>query len=310
MRPTIYPPVIMGLWPIAGITSTGVNAGTSRKAIETAIRMGVQWFDTAYSYGFDGESDRLLGAVISQVSSVSNESLAVIGKVGQRWDGAKQRVIDASPATIRIDAETSLKRLGIEQFDLLMLHSVDPQVPIEDSATAIAELRHRGLAKRVGVCNVSLQELQRFASVISPSAVQLPLNMLQMDILKEIVPWCHQRDVAVHVYWTLMKGILAGAISRDHQFSAADSRPKYPIYQGSARERTHRLVDRLQRLASEYETTVSKLSIGWTISQPGVTSALVGAKYDWQIQDTAGARPLAGEVLAKIDQEIAASIAG
>jgi len=300
----------MGLWPIAGITSTGVNAETSRQAIETAIDMGVRWFDTAYSYGFDGESDRLLGQVIAQLSSGSNESLAVIGKVGQRWDAAKQRVIDATPATIRLDAEASLQRLGIEQFDLLMLHSVDPQVPIEESATAIAELSQRGLAKQIGVCNVSLQELQRFASVIPPSAVQLPLNMLQTDILQEIVPWCHQRDVAVHVYWTLMKGILAGAITRDHQFSAADSRPKYPIYQGAARERTHRLVDRLQRLASEYGTTVSKLSIGWTISQPGVTSALVGGKYDWQIRETAGARPLAGEVLSKIDQAIAASVAG
>ena len=94
-------PVILGLWPIAGITTVGVTAEDARATIRSAIECGIRWFDTAYSYGFDGESDRLLGEAIRG----DRDRYGVIGKVGQRWSADRQRVVDASPATLIRDAE-------------------------------------------------------------------------------------------------------------------------------------------------------------------------------------------------------------
>jgi aryl-alcohol dehydrogenase-like predicted oxidoreductase len=94
-----------------------------------------------------------------------------------------------------------------------------------------------------------------------------------------------------------MKGLLAGQISRDHQFDVGDSRPGYEIFQGEKRRRAHDVIDRLWRIAQQHDTTVAKLSIGWAVSQPGVTAALVGAKTPAQIRETASAAPLSQELL-------------
>ena len=297
---TTYPAVILGLWPIAGITSVGVDRQSSRRTIAKAIELGLTWFDTAFSYGFDGESDRLIGELVAS----SSTRLHVIGKVGQRWTPDRQRVVDARPETLIQDAETSLQRMRLDAFDLLMLHSVDPQVPIEESAGALARLKKRGLAARIGVCNVELDQLKQFAEVAPVAAVQTPLNLWQREGLEALIPWCAQQKIAVHVYWVLMKGILAGKIGRDHQFDQQDSRPKYEVYRGEARQRTHRLLERMEHLASQLGTTVAQLSIGWALACPGVTSALVGAKRDWQIEETASSRALPADVVAQLDDWI------
>lgn len=302
MRSAAFSPVVLGLWPIAGVTSVGVTDEQSRRTIAAALDSGVNTFDTAFSYGYRGESDRLLGQMIAG----RRDEVVVIGKVGQRWTANHQRQIDASPQSLVADAEESLSRIGIERFDLLMLHSVDPQVDIRTSAEAIAGLQRRGLTRRIGVCNVDFEQLRCFAEAAHPAAVQWPLNLLQRDILDPRVRWCESENVAVLVYWTLMKGILAGAITRDHVFAAGDSRPSYEIYKGAARERTHEIVDSLRRLAAEHGRTVSQLAIGWALSQSGVTAALVGAKRPAQIRETAAARPLSAELVAEIDRIVVA----
>ena len=285
---------------MAGITSGSVSEQASLKTIEAAMQHGIHWFDTAFFYGLDGECDRFLGQCIRG----RRDQVGVIGKAGQRWTSNRQRAIDCSPSTLIADAETSLRRIGTEYFDLFMLHAVDPNVDLRVSAEAIAEIQRRGLSKQVGVCNVDLPQLETFTSIVRPSAVQLPLNMLQREILQDLVPFCRSRAIAVHVYWVLMKGILAGKISRTHQFPEGDSRPKYEIYQGEQRERTHRCVDRLSQIAADEKMTVAQLSIGWAISQPGISAALVGAKRPDQIVETAASKPLSAEILKKIEDAV------
>lgn len=303
MGAAVFSPVILGLWPIAGITSVDVQEDHSLATLRRALDVGVTTFDTAFSYGYDGESDRLLGESIRGV----RDRIQVIGKVGQRWTADRVRVTDGSMKTLVRDAETSLKRIGIDHFDLLMLHGPDPQVDVRVSAEALAMLQLQGKASAVGACNVNEQQIRAFAEVIPATAVQVPLNCLQQSSLENFIPWCSQRGTAVLVYWVLMKGILAGQIRSDHLFDSRDSRPSYPIYQGEMRARTHRLLDRLQVLAREYECSVAQLSVGWALSQPGVTSVLVGAKRPGQIEETAGSRPLSPELLAAIDEAILSS---
>ncbi|HBJ34133.1 MAG TPA: aldo/keto reductase [Planctomycetaceae bacterium] len=292
------PSVIFGVWPLAGITSGTVEPDTARQTIRAAIQSGIDTFDTAYSYGFDGQAEQYLGEILAEYrSDPQSPPLRVIGKVGQRWSADRKRYTDASPNQLTADAEESLRRLRLEKFDCLLLHAIDPKVDLKRSADAIEALRRRGLADSIGISNANREELQQFSSYVNCAAIQCPLNLLQRHSLDSIVPAAAGLGSAVYVYWTLMKGLLAGQISRDHQFDVGDSRPGYEIFQGEKRRRAHDVIDRLWRIAQQHDTTVAKLSIGWAVSQPGVTAALVGAKSPAQICETASATPLSQDLL-------------
>lgn len=294
-------PIILGLWPIAGITTVDATPDQSRATIKAAIDCGITTFDSAFSYGYDGESDRLLAEFIGDKRS----SMFIISKVGQRWNAQRQRVVDAQPSTMQRDLDTVLHRLGTDYLDLLMLHSVDPEVDIRDCAEALQCFREQGLVKQIGVCNVTTSQLAAFTQVTRPYAVQLPVNILQPETLADVIPWCQSQRIDVHAYWVLMKGLLAGRIGEHHVFAAGDSRPKYDIYQGAKRQRAHRLLAGLQPIADQNKLTVSQLSVGWVLSQPGVNSVILGAKRPEQIQETAVSTPLRQEILLQINEVIA-----
>lgn len=296
--------IVLGLWPLAGITTVGVTEKDARETVAHAIELGITRFDTAYSYGYDGESDRLIGQFIAD----DRERYHLIGKVGQRWNAARQRVVDGSPAQLVADAETSLQRIGTDYFDVLFLHSPDPNVPIQQSAEAIARLRQRGLCKAVGISNADGDTVHAFAKVTKLDAIQSPLNLVQRDSLATIIRDSYGQGRSVFVYWTLMKGLLAGKIGRDHVFPPGDSRPKYPIFQGALRASIHDALDQIQTLARQSGKTIAQLSIGWAISQPEVTAALVGARRPDQVREIAAAKPLDDQTVRAIDRIVAHSV--
>jgi aryl-alcohol dehydrogenase-like predicted oxidoreductase len=121
------------------------------------------------------------------------------------------------------------------------------------------------------------------------AAVQLPYNMLQRDIEADTIPWCVANNIAVTAYWPLMKGLLAGRLEKDKPLDERDSRRKYPQYQGEEWDKNQAFVAELRRIAADAGRTVAQVVINWTIHQPGITSALCGAKRAWQIEETAGA---------------------
>lgn len=289
--------IVLGLWPIAGVTTIGVTAEAARATVAAAIEGGIATFDTAYSYGFDGESDRLIG----QFVRAERERFTIIGKVGQRWDTDHNRVIDGSPAQLTLDAEESLRRMKLDYIDILFLHSPDPKVPLEQSAEAMAGLKKRGLCCRIGISNASASDITQFADVVQTDAIQCPLNMIQRDNIETLIAPSANSGREVYVFWTLMKGLLAGRISRDHVFEAGDSRPGYAIFQGDIRRRIHDAIDRLHELGSDLDQTVSQLSVGWAISQPGVTGALVGARRPEQIRETLQAKVMTADTLQQIE---------
>lgn len=296
--------VILGLWPIAGITTVGVTEQDAVATVHAALDAGIDTFDTAMSYGYDGESDRILGRVLRE----RNADVSVISKVGQRWIG-QQRVNDGRPPTLIADAETSLTRIGLESFDCMMLHTPDPDVPIERSAEALISLRDRGLCHRIGACNVTVEQWNRFQSVAASHALQCPLNLMQRDSLDQIIPTAADAGADVYVYWVLMKGLLAGRITRDHRFPDDDPRPSYEIFQGEFRRHAHDLIDELAKLARQWDRSVAQIAAGWAMSQPGVSAVLVGARRPEQIAELAETRPLEADLLAKLDQ-LAAGSAG
>lgn len=296
--------LVLGLWPIAGITTLGVTSDDARATIAAAIDAGITKFDTAFSYGYDGESDRFLNEFLQ----TDRDRFQVLGKVGQRYGPDQKRVVDASPRQLTEDAELHLQRLGIETIDTLFLHSPDPEVPLEQSADAMLKIKSRGLCREIGICNMTPEQLQVFGAVCPLGAIQCPLNLIQTEPLSTLIEPCRTEGTNVYVFWSLMKGLLAGKIGRDHRFAIGDSRPGYPIFQGELRRSIHDALDRLSVLGQSLGKTVSQLSIGWVISQPGVTAALIGAHRPEQISETAKTTFLTPDVIDEINAIVSSSV--
>ncbi|MCC9602840.1 aldo/keto reductase [Stieleria sp. JC731] len=292
--------IVLGLWPIAGVTTLGVTRSDADKTIQAAIEAGITQFDTAYSYGYEGESDRILSGFLQNPS----DEFFVMGKVGQRWTADRQRAVDGSPAQLTKDAEEHLARLKVDQVNVLYLHSPDPNVELERSAEAMLALKERGLCQSLGICNASLEQVRLFNQIAGCDAIQCPLNLIQRQTQSELIAPATQMGADVYVFWTLMKGLLAGKIGRDHQFAEGDSRPKYPIFQGEQRRKAHDIIDHLADIGSQTGLSVAQLSIGWAVSQPGITGALVGARRPEQIDETLRSTTLSDDILQSIDAEV------
>ena len=297
--------IVFGLWPISGMNTVGVTRRDAEATVVAAIESGIDTFDTAFSYGISGASASYLYPHLKQ----ARDQFCVIAKVGQRYLSNQRRVIDGSPKTLCDDTETLLTNLGIERADYLLLHCPDPNVELQSSADAIAKLQRRGLATKTGVCNVSIEQLRLFERSADCNAIQCPLNLMQRGTLDNIITEAAGSNCEVFAYWVLMKGLLAGKISREHQFHPDDDRPNYDIFQGSIRRRAHLILDQLARLANELHVSIPELTIGWALSQPGVTGALVGGRSPAQIRENARAIPLTDDVIAAIN-EIVAEVEG
>ena len=295
--------VALGCWPIAGMTSPGVNDEDSLATIEACFELGINHLDTAYCYGRSGESERLIGRALGN----RRDEMVIATKAGIHWDPDGKMTKDAAPQTLRAECEESLKRLGTNRVELLYLHAPDNSVPVAESAGELRRLLEEGKTRSVGVSNVTVAQLDEFAAECPLAAYQPPYNMLQRQIEADTLPWCSKRGIAVMVYWPLVKGLLAGKIGRDHVFAESDSRRRQPAFQGEEWRKNHDLLDRLREIADSAGHTVAELVINWTIHQPGVTAALCGAKRPKQIRETAGGAgwQFSGEQLALIDRALA-----
>jgi aryl-alcohol dehydrogenase-like predicted oxidoreductase len=264
--------------------------------------VGINHLDTAHVYGPNGESENLIRRALGG----RRDEMVIATKCGIHYEG-DEMVTDNRPERLRLECDESLRRLGTDHVELLYLHAPDDKVPLEDSAGTLLQLMEAGKARSIGVSNFTFDQLEAFHAVCPITAVQMPYNMLQRDIEQRTIPWCRERDVAVMIYWPLMKGLLAGKLRRGDVLDSRDNRRKYPMYQGNELERNQDFIDELRNAAALSGHTVAQLVVNWTIHQPGITSALCGAKRPAQIEETAGAMgwQLSMEQLAIIDKALA-----
>lgn len=277
-------PVALGCWPIAGVTTLNTTEADSIATIRQCFDVGVNHLDTAYVYGPHGESENLIHRALGN----RREEIVIASKCGIHYEGTEM-VTCGRPEVLRRECEESLRRLGTDRVELLYLHSPDESLPIEESALALGELWAAGKTRSVGASNCTLEQLQAFQAVTPLAAVQLPYNMLQRDIEQRTLPWCRANNIAVTIYWPLMKGLLAGKFRRDHQLDPRDKRRTMPMFQGDEWQKNQDFLDVLRRAAALSGHSVAQLVVNWTIHQPGITAALCGAKRPEQIEETAAA---------------------
>jgi aryl-alcohol dehydrogenase-like predicted oxidoreductase len=201
-----------------------------------------------------------------------------------------------------------LKRLQTDYIDLYLIHNYDPNTPIPETMRALKKLLQEGTVRAVGVSRYNLEQLQEAQRCIPLHAVQYPLNMLRRAEIAPILPFCREHKIGVMAYAPLSKGLLTGKFSAATTFSADDLRSRNRAFSGEAFAERLAAVEQLRPIAAKYDKTLAQLAINWTLCQPGVTSALTGAKRPEQVRDNAGG---AGWRLAQEDlDEIEAIVAG
>jgi aryl-alcohol dehydrogenase-like predicted oxidoreductase len=277
-------PVALGCWPIAGVTTLGVNDADSIATIQKCFDVGINHLDTAHVYGPNGESEDLVRRALGK----RRDEMVIATKCGIHYENDTM-VTDNRPERLRMECDESLRRLGTDRVELLYLHAPDDKVPLADSAAALCKLMDEGKTRSVGVSNFTVEQMEEFHGVCPITAVQMPYNMLQRNIEKHTIPWCRERNIAVMIYWPLMKGLLTGKLQRGQTLDKRDNRRTYPMYQGDELQKNLDFIDQLRKVAASSDHTVAQLVVNWTINQPGITSALCGAKRPAQIEETAGA---------------------
>jgi aryl-alcohol dehydrogenase-like predicted oxidoreductase len=264
--------------------------------IRRARELGFNFFDTADEYGF-GASERILGKALRTDLAQARDEVVIATKGGLRpTDSGLVR--DASPEWLRRDIDASLSALGIDHIDLYQVHWPDPTVPAAETAGALADLISAGKIRHVGVSNYDAAQVEEFSATLPVQTVQPPYHLFRRDIEDELLPYCRAHNVGVLVYGPLAHGLLTGTVKRDTSFAAEDWRGKSDIFNGDGFLRNLEVIAQLEHLAADLGITISQLAIAWTLAQPGVHVAIVGAQHLGYLQESAGA---AGVTLSDAD---------
>jgi len=310
-------PIALGAWAIGGWMWGGSNKKDSIKAIHACLDHGITSIDTAAIYGF-GRSEKIIREAIRG----KRDRFEIFTKAGMLWQGTKgeyyfttednegnRRDIykySGKESIIR-ECEESLQRLGTDYIDLYQIHWPDPTTPLEETMEALRLLQQQGKIRAAGVSNYSVEEMERAGKVIELSSNQVPYSMVRREIEQDIVPWCIANHCGILAYSPLQRGLLTGKITPDYPFRPGDSRPETPHFKINNLIRINQLLEKLKPLAQGKNATLSQLVIMWTLQQPGITVALVGARNSKQVKENAGAGlvTLSEGDLGFIDEELA-----
>jgi aryl-alcohol dehydrogenase-like predicted oxidoreductase len=275
--------------------------------IRRARDLGINFFDTAQQYGF-GASERILGKALGTDLARARDELVIATKGGLRpTDSGLVR--DASPEWLRKSVDSSLSALGTDHIDLYLVHWPDPVVPASETAGALGNLVSEGKIRHVGVSNYDVTQVEEFSATLPVETVQPPYHLFRRHIEDELLPYCRAHNVGVMVYGTLAHGLLTGTVDPNTTFAAEDWRNKSDVFSGDGFLHNLEVVAELERLAAHLGTTISRLAIAWTLAQPGVHVAIVGAQHLNYLEDSAGAVnvTLSAQDLAQIEQIMASA---
>ncbi len=230
-------PIVFGAWAIGGWMWGGTDESDALAAIHASLDNGVNTIDTAAIYGM-GASEELVGKAIKG----KRDKVIIATKCGMRWDSEEgtdpwpqtdnsgRPVIirkNSKPDSIVYECEQSLQRLGVDTIDLYQIHWPDTSTPVEDSMAAMLKLKEQGKIRAIGVSNYDKSWLAAAAKVAPIASNQPPYSLIQRKIETDLVPFARQNNIALIVYSPLERGLLAGAVPPDRQFSDRRS-PRHP----------------------------------------------------------------------------------
>ena len=184
----------------------------------------------------------------------------------------------AAKDSIVKECEDSLRRLNTDYIDLYQIHWPDITTPIAETMEAIEQLIEQGKVRYAGVCNYNAAQVKEAQEHINLVSNQVPYSMVLRNIEEDVVPFCITNNISILAYSPLQRGLLTGKIKPGHKFAKGDHRESLYYFKNENIARTNQFLDKLRPMAKEKGATLSQLVIRWTIEQPGITIALVGAR--------------------------------
>lgn len=298
--------VIFGAWAIGGGYWGSKRDEAAVEAVRRALDRGIRAVDTAPIYGL-GHSERLVARAVEG----RRDEVLLMTKVGLRWDseegelffegreedGRRFRVYrNSRPDSIRLEVERSLERLATDRLDLVQIHWHDPTTPIADSMGALAELVREGLVRAVGVSNydaAQMEEAQRALGDVPLASSQPKYNLVAREPERELLPWSLEHEVGVICYSPIEQGLLTGKVGPERTFEEGEGRNQRTTFSAENRARVNATLERVVApIAAAHGSTVAQTVIAWTVAQPGVTAAIVGARSPEQVEENAAAGDL------------------
>jgi hypothetical protein len=277
----------LGTWAFGGEWGPFDKADAD-SAINSALQNGITLFDTAQGYGF-GAAEKLLADGLWM--RVRRDEVIIATKGGLRMDGTTL-VRDASARWLRAGVEASLRNLSTDYIDLYQVHWPDTATPEEETAAALNQLVSDGLVRHVGVSNYNAKQIDALSQYGRVETLQPPYHMFRRDIEAEILPYTAANDIGVLAYGPLAHGLLSGRMTAETTFPSDDWRSHSPDFVGNTFRRNLDVVSWLNDFAAERGIPLPQLAVAWTINNPAVDVAVVGARRASQLDALAPAADL------------------
>ncbi|MCX5226098.1 aldo/keto reductase [Streptomyces sp. NPDC006553] len=301
----------MGMSALYGESDRAESIAT----IHAALDAGVTLLDTGDFYGM-GHNELLINEALRTAPTAAREQALTSVKFGAlRTVEGGFTGYDGRPAAVKNFAAYSLQRLGTDHIDIYRIARVDPDVPIEETVGAIAELVEAGHVRHIGLSEVGADTLRRAASVAPIADLQIEYSLISRSIEEKILPTARELGIGITAYGVLSRGLISGHFSRDRELAANDFRGMSPRFQGDNLRRNLDLVERLRALAGAKGVTVAQTAIAWVLAQAERRGAdivpLVGARRRDRLAEALGALDVTLDAadLAAIEEAVPAGAA-
>ena len=276
--------------------------------IHAALDAGITLLDTGDFYGM-GHNEMLIGRALKDYPRDKVEISVKFGGLRDYaggWNG-----IDTRPAAVKNFLAYSLRRLGTDYVDIYRPARLDPNVPIEETVGAIADMIKAGYVRHAGLSEVGAETIRRAARVVPIADLQIEYSLISRDIEKEILPTCRELGIGVTAYGVLSRGLISGHWSKERPRVAGDFRNASPRFRGDNLEHNLQLVDALRGIAEAKGVTVAQVAIAWVLSRGDDIVPLVGARQRHRLEEALGALDveLTAHDLDRIEQTVPAGAA-
>jgi aryl-alcohol dehydrogenase-like predicted oxidoreductase len=272
-----------GAWAIGGgnwaMAWGPQDDNQSITAIHKAIDLGINWIDTAPVYGL-GHSEEIVGRAVKE----SHVKPFIFTKCGMVWN--EKREIRRTLSEIRREVEDSLRRLQVEVIDLYQIHWPVDGEDVLDAWRTMAELQKEGKVRYIGVSNFSTAQMEAVYDVARITSVQPPYSMINRAAEAEILPYCHEHNIGVINYAPMHSGLLTGAMTKERvaNLPPDDFRRNAKNYQEPLLSRNLAIADFLKQIGERHGVSAGVIAIAWTLANPSVTAAIVGARSPEQVE--------------------------
>lgn len=276
----------LGAWAIGGAWAWGWGKQNDEQSVQTihqALDMGINWIDTAPVYGL-GHSE----TVVAQALKHTSKKPYIFTKCGFIWDEQREITPSLTRASVQMEVENSLKRLGIDVIDLYQIHWPNPEAQIEEAWATMADLQKQGKIRYLGVSNFSAEQMKRVQKIAPITSLQPHYNLLSRDVENAILPFCIEHGMGAINYSPMASGLLMGKMTKESIAALpADDWRKAPDKAEHFAEpqlsRNLGLVDIIREIAVTHNCSPGEVAIAWTLNNPAITGAIVGLRRPDQV---------------------------